>query len=82
MVCYEFFSLLGLIPKNPYVNIFTYFIPRAPFNKKIVPLNIGELLTPAGLAFWAQDDGGLHGSGLILSTHCFSLNETEYYNLF
>jgi hypothetical protein len=26
---------------------------------KIVPLNIGDLLTPSGLAYWAQDDGTL-----------------------
>lgn len=28
-----------------------------PDGKKIVPLNIGSLLTPLGLAYWISDDG-------------------------
>jgi hypothetical protein len=40
--------------------------------KKIVPENIRELLTPRGLAFWIQDDGSKHGSGLHLSVYGFS----------
>src|SRR6202007_398738 len=30
---------------------------------KIVPSNISELLTPVGLAYWLQDDGGHNGVG-------------------
>ena len=44
---------------------------------KIVPINIGELLTPIGLAHWIMDDGYIHGNGLILATESFSLNEVE-----
>lgn len=46
--------------------------------KKIVPLNIGELLTPVGLAFLIMDDGYLGSNGeLGLCTHSFSLEEIE-----
>ena len=44
---------------------------------KIVPLNIGEILTPIGLAHWIMDDGYKHGNGLILATESFSLKEVE-----
>ena len=30
---------------------------------KTVPLNIVELLTEVGLAFWNMDDGGLESNG-------------------
>jgi hypothetical protein len=47
--------------------------------KKVVPQNIGDLLTPAGLAFWAQDDGTLHssGNGFIFATNSYTLSEVE-----
>ena len=48
-----------------------------PEGKKVVPQNIGELLTPAGLAYWAHDDGGKRGSGFALCTHSFTLSEVE-----
>jgi len=38
---------------------------------KIVPLNIYELLTPIGLAFWIMDDGSRQGSGLHISVYGF-----------
>lgn len=44
---------------------------------KILPLNIGELLTPIGLALWIQDDGYRSGNGLVLCTECFTLAEVE-----
>ena len=44
---------------------------------KIVPLNIGDLLTPIGLAHWMMDDGYIHGNGMILATDSFTLNEIE-----
>lgn len=42
---------------------------------KIVPLNIQELLTPRGLAYWAMDDGGADRSGFIFYTNSFTLKE-------
>lgn len=32
-------------------------------NVKVVPQNIGELLTSSALAFWIMDDGGLGFNG-------------------
>lgn len=46
-------------------------------NIKIVPLNIGELLTARGLAYWAMDDGGGDRSGFMLYTNCFMENEVK-----
>ena len=47
--------------------------------KKIVPLNIGELLTPLGLCYWICDDGTYHkeNGSAALSTHSFSLQEVN-----
>jgi hypothetical protein len=42
---------------------------------KIIPLNIGELLTARGLAYLSMDDGCNLGSGFILSTQSFSKEE-------
>lgn len=39
---------------------------------KVVPRNIGELLTAIGLASWFMDDGGKTGSGIHLNTNGFS----------
>ena len=50
-----------------------------PSGKKIVPLNIAELLTPLALAYWLSDDGSFiksHGT-IILSTDGFSLEEVK-----
>lgn len=44
-------------------------------NKKIVPLNINQLLTPIGLAYWIMDDGSLQNKGLHLSVYNFSYDE-------
>ena len=43
-------------------------------NLKIVPLNIKNLLTPRGLAYWiaTQDDGSLQNKGLHLNTYGFT----------
>lgn len=41
-------------------------------NLKIVPLNIQELLTPRGLAYWIMDDGSLQNKGLHLNTYGFT----------
>jgi hypothetical protein len=44
-------------------------------NNKIVPLNIKELFTPVGLAYWILDDGSLQNKGLHLSVYGFTYNE-------
>jgi len=43
--------------------------------KKKVPLNINQLLTPIGLAYWIMDDGSLQNKGLHLSVYAFSYDE-------
>ena len=43
--------------------------------KKIVPLNINQLLTPRGLAYWIMDDGSIQNKGLHLNVYGFSLDE-------
>jgi ABC-type transport system involved in multi-copper enzyme maturation permease subunit len=47
--------------------------------RKIVPSNIGELLTPLGLAYWICDDGCFCKSThrVILCTHSFTKEEVE-----
>lgn len=45
--------------------------------KKIVPLNIGELLTPLSLCYWYCDDGYKTENGLYLCTESFTLEENE-----
>lgn len=46
-------------------------------NKKIVPENINELLTPRGLAFWIMDDGSKQGNGLHISVYGFSNTDVD-----
>jgi recombination protein RecA len=46
-----------------------------PVGKKVVPINIGDLLTPLSLAVWYMDDGCLSGNSIILNTQCFSIAE-------
>lgn len=53
----------------------TLFYPRG---KKIVPGNVGDILTPLGLAVWFMDDGSIksHQSrGRIINTHSFTKAE-------
>lgn len=45
--------------------------------KKIIPLNIGSLLTAKSLAYWVMDDGENHNSGYILNTSSFTLDEVK-----
>lgn len=46
-------------------------------NKKLIPINIYELLTPRALAFWAMDDGSRHGDGLHISAYAFSEKDID-----
>jgi LAGLIDADG DNA endonuclease family protein len=59
-VCFPFFDQLYLLFYDPI------------FRKKIVPENIGNLLTPLGLSYWFSDDGANAGYGLLLHTDGFS----------
>jgi LAGLIDADG DNA endonuclease family len=47
--------------------------------KKIVPQNIGDLLTPQGLAYWIADDGSFkkREGAVILHTNGFTLEEVN-----
>ena len=46
---------------------------------KVIPANIGELLTPIGLAYWFGDDGYYHKltGGFYFSTNSYTLAENE-----
>lgn len=45
---------------------------------KIVPLNIGEYLTPLALAIWFMDDGSSLGRGARIAINCFTLEEVNF----
>jgi hypothetical protein len=57
--------------------------------KKVVPLNIADLLTVEGLCYWICDDGYWQGNGVHLCTDSFTMEEinllvktlTEKFNL-
>lgn len=44
---------------------------------KIVPLNLEELLTARGLAFWLMDDGYSSVSGFYICTESFSIEDLD-----
>lgn len=49
-----------------------------PDGKKIVPSNIGDLLTPSGIAYWICDDGTLSKDrAVVLYTNSFSIEEVQ-----
>ena len=41
--------------------------------KKIIPVNIYDLLISIGLAFWIMDDGSRHVEGVHISAYGFSV---------
>ena len=45
--------------------------------KKIIPNNIEELLTPAGLAYWAMDDGNKFNKNFKFSTNSYTKEEVQ-----
>lgn len=47
--------------------------------KKVIPSNIGEILTPLGLSYWLADDGCFHirDSDIYICTNGFTLEETN-----
>lgn len=67
------------------IRIFTYSLPCSNYYHELfyvngvkkVPLNIGELTTPFGLAYWTMDEGARHGPGFILCTHSYTLEEVQ-----
>lgn len=48
-----------------------------PDKKKILPKNIGEMLTPLVLAIWFMDDGCLFQKTMIFNSQSFSLEEQK-----
>lgn len=50
-----------------------------PSGVKTVPLNIKELMTPLGLAYWIADDGSFNKSNrhVVLCTDSFTLSEVN-----
>lgn len=66
----EYHSLAFTTMQLPCFNYYRHIFYSARI--KIVPLNIYQLLTPIGLAFWIMDDGSRQGSGLHISVYGFS----------
>ena len=46
-------------------------------NKKIVPLNIKDLLTPLALAHWIMGDGSKQDEGIHLSVYVFTKSDVD-----
>jgi hypothetical protein len=49
--------------------------------KKIVPINLGDILDPLAVAVWFMDDGGRGARtprGLVINTSCFSAEEQVF----
>ena len=44
---------------------------------KFIPLNLEEMLTPIGLAFWAMDDGYKSGNGFYFCTESYTLEDNK-----
>jgi len=58
---------------------FNYIHESWYLNKiKVLPKDLNKYLTPLALSIWIMDDGSKSGSGLKISTNCFSLEENEY----
>jgi hypothetical protein len=54
--------------------LFELFYPEG---KKVIPQSIGDLLTPAGLAYFIMDDGSWTGHGVTLATNSFTKADVE-----
>lgn len=65
------------------IHFYTYSLPCFNYYHELfyvdkvkrIPLNIGELLTPLALAYWAMDDGVAHRFSLC--TDSFTFSEVE-----
>lgn len=69
-ICFNTYSLPCF---NEFHNLFY------PNRSKVVPLNIGELLTPLSLAYWLADDGSFEqiNRGVKIATNCFTMDEVK-----
>lgn len=84
MALHEFDQRLGA-KRHPCVQFVTRTHPvftnwRRRFyseRRKIVPMEITDLLTPLGLAVWFMDDGSADHCGLTIQTHSFEDDEVE-----
>lgn len=65
------FITMRLPALNLYYDLF-YKLTSTGSYVKIVPMNIGELLTEVGLAYWIMDDGSRHNNGLHLNVYNFN----------
>jgi hypothetical protein len=67
------FNTLSLPCFNEFYDLFY------PNGQKVVPLNIADLLTPLGLAYWTYDDGTRNKQCryVELCTHSFTLAEVD-----
>lgn len=45
---------------------------------KIIPRNLGDILTPKGLAYWFMDDGYKANNGFYFSTESYTLEENYF----
>ena len=57
-----------------FTELYNLFYPEG---KKIVPENIGDLLTPLSLGYWIADDGYWNGNSTFLCTNSFTLEEVK-----
>ena len=59
--------------------LFNYYHDLFYLNgNKIIPANLGELLTARSLAYWAMDDGNKTGTGFRLNTQSFTKDENLF----
>lgn len=68
---YTYFKTYALPCFNSYYELF--YADKV----KIIPLNIGELLTARSLAYWAMDDGSKQDKGFHFNTHSFTHEEAK-----
>ena len=55
-----------------------FYLLFYPEGNKSIPQNIGEILTPPGLAFWAMDDGNkVNNNNFIFNTNSYTFKEVE-----
>lgn len=59
-----------------FFRLYSLFYPEG---KKIVPSNIGDLLTPLSLAYWLSDDGSFdkRSGAILLHTQGFTLEQVQ-----
>jgi hypothetical protein len=70
---------------NTSISFHTYSLPCFNYYYELfyvervkgIPLNIGDLLTPVSLAYWAMDDGYKNGNGFMFCTDSYTLKEVE-----